>query len=102
MLVVSFGSIGFVILSENDFTVVHGVRLDGLVTLAGVAGLGSFTVAVSVGSIELVPHAIGEPLLVVAVVCGNPIILFLRAIVFYEMLNYANVNAFWFVRSYLI
>jgi len=73
--------IGFVILSENDFTVVHGVRLDGLVTLAGVAGLGSFTVAVSVGSIELVPHAIGEPLLVVAVVCGNPIILFLRAMV---------------------
>ena len=40
--------------------------------------------------------------MVVAVVCGNPIILFLRAIVFYEMLNYANVNAFWFVRSYCI
>ena len=73
---------GLVILSENDLTVVHGVRLAGLVTLAGVAGLGSFVVAVSVGSIELVPHAIGEPLLVVAVVCGNPIILFLRTMFF--------------------
>lgn len=64
--VVSFGSIGFAILSENvGFGVTHGVRLAGLLTEGGT---GIFVIPV--------PHAIVEFAQGLFTSAGSPIILF--------------------------